>query len=227
MNRIFLTGALAVILAGMPAQAENNAAVSQSAVPAADADAIMTKIEKANSVMKTIECKFHQVRTIKVSGKQNAADGNLYYNVDGRLAMRFTSPQGEYIISSGNKFYVHRGPKNAVFDVTKNAVVANMAGTLTGCVKGNPAKVAKDSNYEIKVEDKAEGYVVTLTTDNAARRGYSRIVLTYRKSDCILVKMIMDEPSGVSTSYEMSDIRKNTTFSDDVFKVPARQPSAK
>lgn len=225
--RILLTFAAAVMLLRVPAMAGSVSAGSMSEAPAADVSAIIAKIEKANSAMKTIECKFHQVRTIKASGKTNAADGNLYYNVDGRLAMRFTSPQGEYIISSGNKFYVHRGPKNAVFDVTKNAIVANMAGTLTGCVKGNPERVAKSSNYEISVEEKPEGYVVTLTTDNAARRGYSKIVLTYRKSDCILVKMIMDEPSGVSTAYEMSDIRKNTTFSDDVFKVPARQPASR
>ena len=69
--------------------------------------------------------------------------------------------------------------------------------------------------------------MVTLTTDNAARRGYSKIVLTYRKSDCVLVKMIMDEPSGVSTSYEMRDIKKNAAFPDSVFIVPAKQSSAR
>lgn len=215
------------MFAGVPSFAENTTAQVAVSAPAAGSDAIMAKIEKANSTMKTVQCKFHQVRTIKASGKKNSADGNLYFNVDGRLAMRFTAPEGEYIISSGNKFYVHRGPKNAVFDITKNATVANMSGTLIGCVKGNPAEVAKRSDYKISVADNAEGYVVTLTTDNAARRGYSKIVLTYRKSDCILVKMVMDEPSGVSTLYEMSDIKKNATFPDSVFIVPARQGASK
>lgn len=222
---IIITLALAGMLSGMPAAAGN---MEAPAVAAAETgDAVIAKIAKANSTMKTVQCKFHQVRTIKASGKKNVADGNLYFNVDGRLAMRFTAPAGEYIISSGNKFYVHRGPKNAVFDITKNAIVANMSGTLIGCVEGNPEEVAKRSGYKMEVAEKPEGYVVTLTTDNAARRGYSKIVLTYRKSDCVLVKMVMDEPSGVSTLYEMSDIRKNATFSDDVFKVPARQSSSK
>ena len=224
---IIVTLALTGMFAGVPSFAENTTAQVAVSAPAAGSDAIMAKIEKANSTMKTVQCKFHQVRTIKASGKKNSADGNLYFNVDGRLAMRFTAPEGEYIISSGNKFYVHRGPKNAVFDITKNATVANMSGTLIGCVKGNPAEVAKRSDYKISVADNAEGYVVTLTTDNAARRGYSKIVLTYRKSDCILVKMVMDEPSGVSTLYEMSDIKKNATFPDSVFIVPARQGASK
>ena len=224
---IIVTLALTGMFAGVPSFAENTTAQVAVSAPAAGSDAIMAKIEKANSTMKTVQCKFHQVRTIKASGKKNSADGNLYFNVDGRLAMRFTAPEGEYIISSGNKFYVHRGPKNAVFDSTKNATVANMSGTLIGCVKGNPAEVAKRSDYKISVADNAEGYVVTLTTDNAARRGYSKIVLTYRKSDCILVKMVMDEPSGVSTLYEMSDIKKNATFPDSVFIVPARQGASK
>ncbi len=224
---IIVTLALTGILAGMPSFAESVSAPLTASASVTAGDAIMAKIEKANSTMKTVQCKFHQVRTIKASGKKNMADGNLYFNVDGRLAMRFTAPEGEYIISSGSKFYVHRGPKNAVFDITKNATVANMSGTLIGCVKGNPAEVAKRSDYKIEVAENAEGYVVTLTTDNAARRGYSKIVLTYRKSDCILVKMVMDEPSGISTTYEMSDIKKNASFPDSVFVVPARQGSAK
>ncbi len=64
--------------------------------------------------------------------------------------------------------------------------------------------------------------MVTLTNDNAARRGYSKIVLTYRKSDCLLVKMVMDEPTGISTLYEMKEIKKNASFPDDVFKLPAK-----
>ena len=95
MKHGIITLALAGILAGMPAFAGNTSVAAMAEAPATDVTAIMTKIEKANAVMKTIERKFHQIRTIKASGKKNVADGNLYYNVDGRLAMRFTSPQGE------------------------------------------------------------------------------------------------------------------------------------
>ena len=136
--------------------------------------------------------------------------------------MRFDQPVGDYIIASGTKFYVHRGPKTGTFDTQKNATVGNMAGTLIGCVKGNPEKVAADNGAQISVKESGDGYVVTLTNDNAARRGYSKIVLTYRKSDCLLVKMVMDEPTGISTLYEMKEIKKNASFPDEVFKLPAK-----
>ena len=200
MKKIFITLALAGILSASVVEA---AEIQASApVVAADAHAITTKIEKANSSMTTVECKFSQVRTIKASG--------------------FDQPVGDYIIASGTKFYVHRGPKTGTFDTQKNATVGNMAGTLIGCVKGNPEKVAADNGAQISVKESGDGYVVTLTNDNAARRGYSKIVLTYRKSDCLLVKMVMDEPTGISTLYEMKEIKKNASFPDDVFKLPAK-----
>ena len=70
MKHGIITLALAGILVSMPAFAGNASAAAMAEAPATDVTAIMTKIEKANAVMKTIECKFHQIRTIKASGKK-------------------------------------------------------------------------------------------------------------------------------------------------------------
>ena len=101
-------------------------------------------------------------------------------------------------------------------------MMGSLAKTLTGCIKGCPQQVATDNGAEISEAETAEGYVVTLTAGAGAKRGYSKIVLVYRKSDCVLTKMTMEEVSGIATVYEMKGIKKNTSFPEDVFRVPGK-----
>ena len=118
--------------------------------------------------------------------------------------------------------HMNKGGKSSTFDTSKNQMMGSLAKTLTGCIKGCPQQVATDNGAEISEAETAEGYVVTLTAGAGAKRGYSKIVLVYRKSDCVLTKMTMEEVSGIATVYEMKGIKKNTSFPEDVFRVPGK-----
>lgn len=176
----------------------------------------------ANASVKNIESGFVQTKTLKASGKKIVSEGTLYFANDGRLSMKYSKPAGELLVVNGNKFHMNKGGKASTFDTSKNQMMGSLAKTLTGCIKGCPQQVATDNGAEISETETAEGYVVTLTAGTGAKRGYSKIVLVYRKSDCVLTKMTMEEVSGIATVYEMKGIRKNTSFPEDVFRVPGK-----
>lgn len=197
------------------------AAALLAAVPAFSQD-IPDIILKANASVRNVECKFQQLKTIKASGKKIASEGVLYFNADGRMSMNYSKPATDLLVINGQRFHLNRSGKASTFDISKNQMMASLAGTLTGCIKGDPAKVAADNGVSLSAVETTEGYVVTLAADVTGRRGYSKIVLTYRKSDCMLVKMVMEEPAGISTVYQMSEIRRNTSFPEDVFRIPGQ-----
>lgn len=188
-------------------------------VPAAG---LVDKIAAANASVKNIESSFVQTKTLKASGKKIVSEGTLYFANDGRLSMKYSKPAGELLVVNGNKFHMNKGGKSSTFDTSKNQMMGSLAKTLTGCIKGRPQQVATDNGAEISEVETAEGYVVTLTASTGAKRGYSKIVLVYRKSDCVLTKMTMEEVSGIATVYEMKGIKKNTSFPEDVFRVPGK-----
>lgn len=200
------------------------AADFQSNVPAsaAAASALTAKIEQSNASVKNIESKFSQTKTLKVSGKKIESEGTLYYTSDGKLAMRYSKPVGELMIVSGNKFFMNKGGKSMTFDTSKNALMGSLAATLLNSFKGNPSQVAKDNNADLTVSETSEFYVVTLTAQPDSHRGYSKITINYRKSDCVIVNMTMVELTGITTTYELKEIKKNTSFPQDVFKIPSR-----
>ena len=188
----------------------------------APAAGLVKKIAAANASVKNIESGFVQTKTLKASGKKIVSEGTLYFANDGRLSMKYSKPAGELLVVNGNKFHMNKGGKSSTFDTSKNQMMGSLARTLTGCIKGCPQQVATDNGAEISETETAEGYVVTLTAGAGAKRGYSKIVLVYRKSDCVLTKMTMEEVSGISTLYEMKGIKKNTSFPEDVFRVPGK-----
>lgn len=188
----------------------------------APAAGLVKKIAAANASVKNIESGFVQTKTLKASGKKIVSEGTLYFANDGRLSMKYSKPVGELLVVNGNKFHMNKGGKSSTFDTSKNQMMGSLAKTLTGCIKGCPQQVATDNGAEISEAETAEGYVVTLTAGAGAKRGYSKIVLVYRKSDCVLMKMTMEEVSGIATVYEMKGIKKNTSFPEDVFRVPGK-----
>ena len=188
----------------------------------APAAGLVKKITAANASVKNIESGFVQTKTLKASGKKIVSEGTLYFANDGRLSMKYSKPAGELLVVNGNKFHMNKGGKSSTFDTSKNQKMGSLAKTLTGCIKGCPQQVATDNGAEISEAETAEGYVVTLTAGAGAKRGYSKIVLVYRKSDCVLTKMTMVEVSGIATVYEMKGIKKNTSFPEDVFRVPGK-----
>jgi outer membrane lipoprotein-sorting protein len=189
---------------------------------AASAQTVSEKILKANDAVRNIECKFHQSRTIKASGKTVKSEGTLYYNPDGRLAMRYSTPASELLIINANRFHMNRGGKAMTFDTSKNETMGKLAGTLLGCIRGDVKNLAEKNGASLSEETGADSYVITLKTDQVTPKGYSRIILTYRKSDCTLTRMQMEEFSGISTVYEMDDIKRNVSFPEDVFRIPSR-----
>jgi len=98
--------------------------------------------------------------------------------------------------------------KKSVVDTEKNAAMKTQRNTLMNCVTGNWKQAATDNHAESSVSEKGANKVVTLTAKKAAPRGYSKIVITYRKSDNLPVELVFEEFNGTVTTYKMTNIVK-------------------
>ena len=66
--------------------------------------------------------------------------------------------------------------------------------------------MATDNNAEYTVKEAGASRIVTITAKKAATRGYSKITLTYRKSDNMVTEMVLEEFNGNTTRYSFSNI---------------------
>lgn len=155
-----------------------------------------------------VECRFTESKFIKASGKTLEAEGNLTLYSSDKLELKYTKPAGDYFIIDGKKMSMNLRGKKTVVDTEKNAAMRAHRNTLMDCISGNWKRVATDNNADYSVSEKGANKVVTLTAKKAAARGYSKIVITYRKSDNLPVELVFEEFNGTVTTYKMSNIVK-------------------
>ena len=155
-----------------------------------------------------VEARFTESKFIKATGKTLEAEGTFkLYSAD-KMDMTYTKPAGDYFNIDGKTMSINLRGKKSVVDTEKNAMMRVQRNTLMNCITGKWQQAATDNNAETSVVDKGANKVVTLTAKKAAPRGYSKIVITYRKSDNLPVELVFEEFNGNVTTYKMTNIVK-------------------
>ena len=185
---------------------------------AADSD-VYDKIEKANAGKNNMQGHFDHARLIKASGKTVKMEGILYYTAPDKLGMHYTAPKGDKLVINGRNVFIHNAQyaDGRLFDTKSNPIMAGLSGTLLNCIKGKVKQVAADNAATPVLKDDGKNYVITMTVDKKSSKGYSKIIVTYRKSDCVLVKMVTESDAGLVNTYTISDILTSVTNKPEVF----------
>jgi len=155
-----------------------------------------------------VEAHFTESKFIKASGKTIEAEGKLKLFSADKMELRYTKPAGDYFIIDGKTVSTNLRGKKSVVDTEKNTAMRIFRNTLMNCVNCQWKQAATDNDAETSVAEKGANKVVTLSAKKTAPRGYSKIVITYRKSDNIPVELVFEEFNGTVTTYKISDIVK-------------------
>ena len=147
---------------------------------------------------------FTQTKLLKVSGKTTEKTGHLVFDGNDHLTMTYTEPEGEYFIIEGNQVKINMDGKKADLDADKAKMVKLQRSTLLNCLSGNWEQAAEDNNADLTVtEDKGFRNVLIKAKGKVPRGGYSSVELTYRLSDGMMIKMVLEEAIGAINTYEI------------------------
>ena len=152
----------------------------------------------------TFDTEFTQTKVMKISGKTTEKAGHLVFDGNDHLSMIYNKPEGEYFIIEGNQVKVNMDGKKADLDAEKVKMVGLQRTTLLNCLSGNWEQAATDNNAELTVtEDKGFSNVLIKAKGKVPRGGYSSVELTYRLSDGMMIKMVLEEAIGTINTYEI------------------------
>ena len=152
----------------------------------------------------TFDTDFTQTKTLKVSGKTTDKAGHILFDGNDHLTMTYTEPEGEYFIIEGNMVKINMDGKKAELDAEKAKMVKLQRSTLLNCLSGNWEQAAEDNNADLTVtEDKGFRNVLIKAKGKVPRGGYSSVELTYRLSDGMMIKMVLEEAIGSINTYEI------------------------
>ena len=147
---------------------------------------------------------FVQTRVMKVSGKTTTMQGHLTFDGNDKLTMTYSDPEGEYFIIDGIQVKMNMAGKKAVLDSEKVPMVKLQRITLLNCISGNWEDAAKDNNATTTVtEENGMRNVVIQAKGKVPKGGYSEVDLTYRISDGVLQRMMLEDGLGIKNYYEL------------------------
>ncbi len=150
------------------------------------------------------DTEFTQTKLLKISGKTTEKAGHLVFDGNDHLTMTYTEPEGEYFIIEGNQVKINMDGKKADLDADKAKMVKLQRSTLLNCLSGNWEQAAEDNNADLTVtEDKGFRNVLIKAKGKVPRGGYSSVELTYRLSDGMMIKMVLEEAIGTINTYEI------------------------
>lgn len=150
------------------------------------------------------DTEFTQTKLLKISGKTTEKAGHLVFDGNDHLSMIYSEPEGEYFIIEGNQVKINMDGKKADLDANKVKMVGLQRSTLLNCLSGNWEQAAEDNNADLTVtEDKGFRNVLIKAKGKVPRGGYSSVELTYRLSDGMMIKMVLEEAIGTINTYEI------------------------
>ena len=152
----------------------------------------------------TFNTDFTQTKVMKISGKTTQKAGHLNFDGKDHLSMIYTEPAGEFFIIEGNLVKMNLDGKKAELDAGKVKMVQLQRATLLNCLSGNWEQAAADNNAEAtSKEENGSRNIIIKAKGKVPRGGYASVELTYRLSDNMLTKMVLEEANGVINTYEI------------------------
>lgn len=94
--------------------------------------------------------------------------------------------------------------KKAELDAEKVKMVKLQRATLLNCLSGNWEQAAIDNNADLTIDEKDGLKMVSIVAKGKVPRGgYTSVELTYRLSDGMMTKMVLEEVIGIINTYEI------------------------
>lgn len=164
---------------------------------------VLAKIEKANESLSTIVSPVTETRTLP-NGKKFVSNGNFYFSSPDLLAIHYTNPAGDYLISNATEIAQKRKQgKNFRFSLKKNETMQALSSTLLWCISGKLIKLAEANNASVTTSE-ANGMInVVFTAEVKKGRDFKKIELCYDKATMRIKSMALTDKQNVVTKYTM------------------------
>ena len=183
------------------------------------AKAVLAKIEKANESLSTIVSPVTETRTLP-NGKKFVSNGNFYFSSPNLLAIHYTNPAGDYLISNKTEIAQKRKQgKNFRFSLKKNETMQALSSTLLWCISGKLIKLAEAHNASVTTSE-ADGFInVVFTAEVRNGRDFKKIELCYDKTTMRIKSMALTDKQNIVTKYTMDKPQYATEIDAALFQI--------
>ncbi len=175
------------------------------------------KLEQNSIKNNTIKCDFIQTKKVKNIKDLITSEGKFYYDKNGKIALRYTEPQGDKIIIANNTYTIFVSGAMIQGDGEGNPMMQQVCGMLEACMSGDISSLGRGWQTAISsVEDKFQ--VVLVPLERRVKKYIESMQMIFDANNMTLVSMSMNETSGGFTEYVFENKHINEPIEDAMFE---------
>lgn len=180
----------------------------------ASPDAILRATSRAYEGLTSIRATFQQTLQNTLLGRTTRSEGTLYQRQPDRFLMKFTDPPEDVIVSDGQYFWMYFP------SVDRGQVIRTPRGAggldLRSQFIGDPVRRFGTTYHGTESVRGRRAHVMTLVPRE--NLGYQRLKVWIDADDHLVRRFTLTEGNGNIRHFELSDLARNPTLSDDLFE---------
>lgn len=182
-----------------------------------DAAAILRRASAAYEDVRTMRASFVMNREIPALRQTITSRGTLYQQSPDRIALQFTDPDGDVILSDGQYFWVYYPSVNADQVIRSPAAAGSRSGVdLQAQFVGNPVDRFEATLHGTESVGGRQTNVLTLVPRQRAEYRSLKVWLDTR--DSLARRFEIVEHNGSMRRFDLNDLRTNVTIPASTFQ---------
>lgn len=181
--------------------------------------AVLSVIEKSNASMTTIASPVTETRTLP-NGKSFVSEGNFYFTYPNLLAIRYTNPQGDYLVVNATEIAQKKKQgKTFRFALAKNQTMQSLSNTLLWCISGKLISLAEANNASVTYSESNGVITVVFKAAGQSGRDFKMIELCYDKSNMRIKSMSLTDKNNIVTKYTLNKPQFGTNIDASIYAI--------
>jgi len=177
---------------------------------------LIEKIKKSSNSTSSIKCDFIQNKKLSFLKDLDVSTGVMYYKNSQKLRWEYKSPNPYVFVLNQSKIYLQNPQGVSSYNTNSNRIYKAISELIIGFINGQGLQ--NNSNFKSDFFSNNKQIFVKLTPVNSdIKKLFSSVYLYLDINSYIASKIVMNESSGDVTTLSLYNIKRNSTFSDDIF----------
>jgi outer membrane lipoprotein carrier protein len=183
----------------------------------ADAAAVLQRASAAYGNVRSLRADFVMRREIPALRQTITSRGTLYQRSPDRVALRFSDPAGDVILSDGEYFWVYYPSVNAQQVLQQPAAEGGRSGVdLQAQFVGNPSERFNATLHGTETVGGRQAHVLTLIPRQRAEYRSLKVWLDTR--DSLARRFEIVEHNGSTRHFDLENLQTNVSIPDATFR---------
>lgn len=193
-------------------------AVAQTKVMGQQAQQMVTRIGQAAARVKTLQCRFDQVKTVSFLNDKLVSGGVMYYEDGKRLRWEYRSPYEYVLVLSEGKVHIKSGSQRSTVDVSQSRTFRAIADLMMQSMTGQGLQ--QNGNFGVEMFTSPGEWTARLTPkQKELKRLFSNISVCFDSKRQMVSRVELTERNGDRTVITLHDVKTNEKIDAKVFTV--------